>query len=508
MPDRAGSLVEQVVSHCKQMRFTGVLRIYAREGDGELIFLSGICDHVRFGVSTGDEALERLARATEARFVAVPLLPPFSSSTKRSPPLPTEGALGDLRPGDLMRYCETNALTCVLELTSKGKTARAEYEVGELISVTSETDRDDAVAVAEIVEATEGSYRIILPDFELPEGTPPPTSIRLPFLEPSSKPSSVPRPPSQREPVKDEVRADSEAALQRKAVELAGAKTQPASAKADTSGAAPRAQAMPAKEPTQEKLASEPKPVAKVELAAKQEAEAARQAEAAKPEAEAKKRQAEAVKREAEAEAEKSRRSELAKRQAEANRRAEAEAKRQAEAASKSTADDSAKQRAEAEARRQAAARRQAEEGARPRAEAEAKHHAEIDAKRRADVEAKLRAEAQAQRESAARPEPTPAAKPAVNTQRSAPAEQSGRAGAAQPAEHEPSADDAKAPTSKRATKAKAEAKSEKKRSAETSDKEQATREAPAEGGASWTWLILLLLLAAAAAYYYWAGRR
>ena len=61
MPDRAGSLVEQVVSHCKKMRFTGVLRIYAREGDGELIFLSGIRDQVRFGVSTGDEALERLA---------------------------------------------------------------------------------------------------------------------------------------------------------------------------------------------------------------------------------------------------------------------------------------------------------------------------------------------------------------------------------------------------------------------------------------------------------------
>src|SRR5688500_320869 len=235
MPDQAGSLVEQVVSHCKQMRFTGVLRIYAREGDGELVFLSGIRDQVRFGTSTGDEALERLARATEARFVAVPLLPPLSPSTKRSPPLPTEGALGDLRPADLLRYCETNALTCVLELTSKGKTARAEYEVGELISVSSETGRDDAIA--EMLEATEGSYRIILPDFELPEGTPSPASIRLPFLEPSSKPSSVPSPPFQREPVKDEVRADSEAALKRKAVELASAKTQPASAKADTSGA-------------------------------------------------------------------------------------------------------------------------------------------------------------------------------------------------------------------------------------------------------------------------------
>src|SRR5215510_5694215 len=112
MPVRAGSLVEQVVSHCTQMRFTGVLRIYAREGDGELIFLSGIRDQARFGTSTGDDALERLAHATEARFVAQPLLPPFTSSKKRSPPLPAEGALGDLRPGDLLRYCETNALTC------------------------------------------------------------------------------------------------------------------------------------------------------------------------------------------------------------------------------------------------------------------------------------------------------------------------------------------------------------------------------------------------------------
>ena len=43
----AESLVEQVIKQCREGRFTGLLRVRAKEGDGELRFLSGIRDDVR-----------------------------------------------------------------------------------------------------------------------------------------------------------------------------------------------------------------------------------------------------------------------------------------------------------------------------------------------------------------------------------------------------------------------------------------------------------------------------
>lgn len=161
------SLVEQVIARCTERRFTGLLRVRALEGRGEVSFLSGIRDTIVFDASAGDEALERLMRATTQEFEAIPRLPPFNE--RSSQPLPQTGPLGPmLRPVNLMRYCEAQSLTCTLDLDVEGAAVRINYELGELLSV-----EPESADVSKLLESNVGTYRINLPAFELPEAAKP-----------------------------------------------------------------------------------------------------------------------------------------------------------------------------------------------------------------------------------------------------------------------------------------------------------------------------------------------
>ncbi len=220
----AASYLEEIIEHCKQAKFTGLLRMRSQQGEGELWFLSGVRDDARFGVSHGDEALERMGRANEPTFELVPRLPPTSGASKRGYPL--EGSLGELRPVDLFRFCETNALTCTLEL-SRGKTsARARYQLGELIGV--ESDSADAAGIAQMLEWTEGNYRFELPPLELPADVPVYTPAapvaevlaNLGLDKPSAAPAAKPSEPA-RAPDAQAKRAEEEAARKRAEEEAA-----------------------------------------------------------------------------------------------------------------------------------------------------------------------------------------------------------------------------------------------------------------------------------------------
>src|SRR5687767_4493893 len=109
-------LLERVLEHCKEGRFTGIVRMRAREGVGEVWLLSGITDGFSFGVSSGDEAKERMLRATDPHFELSSRLPSPAGGFKK--PFPTQGQLGEILAVDLMRYAEVYALTCELNLES------------------------------------------------------------------------------------------------------------------------------------------------------------------------------------------------------------------------------------------------------------------------------------------------------------------------------------------------------------------------------------------------------
>jgi hypothetical protein len=172
------SLVEQVIARCSERRFTGLLRVQALEGKGELSFLSGIRDTIVFDASDGDEALERLIRSTTQEFEAIPRLPPFND--RSSQPLAQNGPLGPiLRPVNLMRYCESQSLTCTLDLNVEGRAVRINYELGDLTSV-----EPESADISGLLEATAGNYRVNLPPFELPEAArrkPAPAPVPVPI---------------------------------------------------------------------------------------------------------------------------------------------------------------------------------------------------------------------------------------------------------------------------------------------------------------------------------------
>src|SRR5688572_8806037 len=106
MPEQMGAEFEQVMAQCSRGCFTGLLRVRTREGNGEIRFLSGIQDGIRFDTVEGDAALERLLAASEPEFEAVSSLPPIAGSSE---PLATEGALERYHAAQLMRYCESNS---------------------------------------------------------------------------------------------------------------------------------------------------------------------------------------------------------------------------------------------------------------------------------------------------------------------------------------------------------------------------------------------------------------
>ena len=179
MPEQMSADFEQVMAQCSRGCFTGLLRVRTREGNGEVRFLSGIQDGVRFDTIEGDAALERLQAAPDPEFEAISSLPPIGSSNES---VPIEGQLQRYHAAQLMHYCESNSLTCALELEVEGRVLTARYRLGELLSV-----EPDSEHTARLAQAKEGLYRFRLPRFELPASV----QQRRASVAPAAKPAAA-----------------------------------------------------------------------------------------------------------------------------------------------------------------------------------------------------------------------------------------------------------------------------------------------------------------------------
>jgi hypothetical protein len=180
------SLTQQVIERCRDGLFTGILRVRTRQAAGELWFLSGMLERVRFGVSAGNEAMTRLLAASDPRIDVVACLPNPAGGFEKGHPI--EGELGTTLPVDLLRFCEMHALTCTLHLRAGDSGGEAVYRLGELLSIRCDPGSDHAVA--QMLEWSEGRYRFILPSIDLP------TSVEgalgsVSMAEPSEEPATV-----------------------------------------------------------------------------------------------------------------------------------------------------------------------------------------------------------------------------------------------------------------------------------------------------------------------------
>jgi hypothetical protein len=357
----------RVLERIDEERFTGLLRVSAREATGEFWFLAGILEEGRFGASRGEEARERLLRATEVTFQAELRLPHVSGGLKK--PMPASGSFAEFRPVVLMRHCESYALTCSLELRGTDRTVRLTYRVGDLLSVDAAAGND---ALPALLESDQGTFEFSLPTFELPEGT---------VAMPSNYPSQIPL----AERI-DRVLADEAAAAPAKPApddaSEAQRKFDEAAVAAEAKRKADEAAAVEAKRKADEAAAAEAKRKADEAAAA----EAKRKAEQVA--AEARRRADEAAAAAARRKADEAAAAETKRQMDEA---AAAEAKRQADEAAAAEAKRQADEAAAAEAKRQAdeaaaaEAKREADEAAAAEAKREADEAAAAEAKRQAD---------------------------------------------------------------------------------------------------------------------------
>jgi hypothetical protein len=318
-------------------RFTGLLRVSSQQANGEFWFLAGILEDARFGASKGDEALERLLNATQLAFQAELRLPHVTGGFKK--PMPTTGSFAEFRPVVLMRYCESNALTCSLELRGKDRTVRVTYRTGELLSADAAAAGNEALAG--LLESQEGTYEFSLPTFELPEGVAAATPSTPPKL-------------SLAERIDRSLADESAAEAQRKA--LAEQTATEAKRKADEAAAAEaKRKADEAKRKADEAAAAEAKRKADE---AKRKADEAAAAEAKRKADEAKRKADEAAAAEAKRKADEAKRKADEAAAAEAKRKADeaaaAEAKRKADEAAAAEAKRKADEAAAAEAKRKA----------------------------------------------------------------------------------------------------------------------------------------------------------
>lgn len=186
MQEQTSAMFDEVMAQCARGSFTGLLRVRTREGNGEVRFLSGIQDGVKFGAIEGDAALARLQAAGDADFEAISSLPAIDGSAQ---PLPPEGRLEDFHAAQLMRYCESNSLTCALEIEVDNQVLTARYRLGELLSV-----EPDSELTAQMAEAKQGAYRFRLPRFELPANVkrsqPAPRDVAKPAPMPAARPAA------------------------------------------------------------------------------------------------------------------------------------------------------------------------------------------------------------------------------------------------------------------------------------------------------------------------------
>src|SRR5688572_4367410 len=182
MPEQMSADFEQVMAQCSRGCFTGLLRVRTREGNGEVRFLSGIQDGIRFDTVEGDAALERLQTASDHEFEAISSLPPINPASNEA--VPIDGRLEHFHAAQLMRYCESNSLTCALELEVEGIVLTARYRLGELLSV-----EPDSEHTARLAEAKVGMYRFRLPRFELPANVQQRRSAPAPAKAAASKPA-------------------------------------------------------------------------------------------------------------------------------------------------------------------------------------------------------------------------------------------------------------------------------------------------------------------------------
>ena len=158
---REGSLGEvplaEVLESCRRHRFTGKIEIRAGEHAGELELNAGVVDVARFDAATGDPALMTMCALHNGQYRISQRLPRLDGMLGDAAAF--EGNAKQLPLPQVMRHCEENAMTCIIEVEHDDQLGEIHYRLGEIEKVLLDGERDDD-AIVEIVHWKKSTYQV------------------------------------------------------------------------------------------------------------------------------------------------------------------------------------------------------------------------------------------------------------------------------------------------------------------------------------------------------------
>lgn len=135
----SGGAIE-LLREVERRSVTGVLRFQSELVDGEIHLFGGEIAVEQPGAESGVDPVEQLLSLNSGHYEVHQRLPPLPVS--RGDDYDKRGSLAVHVPADLLNYCEMAGLSGVLELTHRGRHAKASYSRGELLAI--ELDGEDA----------------------------------------------------------------------------------------------------------------------------------------------------------------------------------------------------------------------------------------------------------------------------------------------------------------------------------------------------------------------------
>jgi len=158
---REGSLGEvplaEVLETCKRHHFTGKIEVRAGDHAGELELNAGVVDAARFDTKTGDPALMTMCALHNGQYRLSQRLPDLDGVLGSAAAF--EGNAKHLPLPAVMRHCEENALTCIIAVEHRGQKGEIHYQLGEIVKVTLDGERDDD-AIVDIVHWPKARYQV------------------------------------------------------------------------------------------------------------------------------------------------------------------------------------------------------------------------------------------------------------------------------------------------------------------------------------------------------------
>src|SRR5688572_17269055 len=160
----ADANLDRILASCRRQLVTGIIRITAGPKVGTIELRAGGVDRSSYGGLEGRAALAEMQKLSDGEYEIEQQLPDLTGGLGGS--ATAEGDVGGVPLIAIMRYCEDNALTCTIAVTSGDDRGQIDYRAGEIkrVEMNGTVDED---AIVTLLAWTSARYRVSAPPLDL-----------------------------------------------------------------------------------------------------------------------------------------------------------------------------------------------------------------------------------------------------------------------------------------------------------------------------------------------------